>query len=528
MNLHCEQIDAALPPTVACDADRGQNLAEIAASAMTTEHCSARSAPTVEARPAGLYRWLAALFLALGGLSSWVFLADAGQEPQLWWLAFAVMVFPLFLVGALTAWWGHRSRIVADEDGLRWRSFGGWRRARWDEVQDYHHRLGSEGNPGWCEVETANGKLGFGPEHAKAPALREVISERATSALACSWGQKGLRVEDPWARTFGYEVRRDRPALYLSSALGLAFFTALFGWVVPNARSIAAEIGGTMTILQIITGLVVIAVPVFGLLLFSLQSVLDTHRRRRHTISVDPDGITFRADTHEITAPWSEVNGYFFGPPKGWVTQRGPAVILTRRGAFDFSPALKQEAQLRELIRRHATAASTSDWADEFKERLGDEGLCWTGGSPGVGQRVFHYRTQSNRAGLAFVGVWFLGSALSAAIGPLRDMTPDNPGYVFGMVGIAAAVFLWSFWRYRAAAILVDEYGVTQRAWNGARFLRWEEIAELCGEGLDSMDRATVKAKGGRIRFSLSVADAAELKDEIARRAVNAKDGWKK
>jgi len=43
----------------------------------------------------------------------------------------------LLVTAAVLTVWQMRARIAADADGLRWRRFGGWKSARWEEVRDF-------------------------------------------------------------------------------------------------------------------------------------------------------------------------------------------------------------------------------------------------------------------------------------------------------------------------------------------------------------------------------------------------------
>jgi hypothetical protein len=87
---------------------------------------------------------------------------------------------------------------------------------------------------------------------------------------------------------------------------------------------------------------------------------------------------------------------------------------------------------------------------------------------------------------------------------------------------------LWLVWRYRSAAILLDERGITQRAWNGDRFLAWADVEAISTSGADTFQFGNVVGRGMRLRFWRTIADLNELMDSIALRAPAAeRSSWR-
>jgi len=456
--------------------------------------------------------------LGVSAFAFWVMASLPELSGLSRWGAAAIASGPFFLLGAAMVVRQQRTRIVAGTEGLRWRSLGRWRRAGWDEVTDYYYLAGLEGTPNQWEVETLAGTLKFGTDITRGDALRAAIVQRATHARARSWGQKGVRAEDPWPRHYGYRsARADWVAVRVASSAMIACACAVLCWLVPTTLSTAAEIGWPLAVTQALVGLLIIGVMVV-MAMALVPAVKETRRRHGESISVDQDGILFHCEGEQVAARWDEVSDYFTTPSRGWIKDGGRSVVVTRNGTIDFTPALHWSAHLREIIRLNATAATAKEWSLETPERLGSDELCWTSECPGVGQRIFHYRTRTNRTGLAVIATPWLGFVLGAATAPLRDVEPGYLVWTLTTCAASTVLLLWAIWIYHSAAILIDEYGITQRAWNGPRFLRWEEIEELRESGSQSTDVATLVAKGKRLRFRLSVADAPELKAEIAAR----------
>jgi hypothetical protein len=82
--------------------------------------------------------------------------------------------------------------------------------------------------------------------------------------------------------------------------------------------------------------------------------------------------------------------------------------------------------------------------------------------------------------------------------------------------------FLWCLWRYRSAAVLVDDEGVTQRVPFGERRLAWSEVTTWRRDEWV----ATLTGRTATLRIPLPfVGDAKDLLAEIERRAPSARAG---
>lgn len=484
----------------------------------------------IVARPDPRGWCLAGQFGLLGGLCWWLLAqsAPAAAEPVARDLLIALLAGPFLLVVAGCALWIARARVIADAVGLRWRSIGRWRSAAWNEVTDYYEQGLPGKNSRRLLVETRAGRLALSRDLDQWEALRDVVAARALRARARGWSEKGTRPEDDWPRVFSYDTVDSRllPAL-LVVFLGAAIWGAVC-LAIPETVELARDLGWPLALTAgSLLALLFVGAPLacIGVL---LPVLADTRRRQAQTLTADLEGLRFRGPEGELAVRWEEVREYFDAPATGWIKGSGPAVVITARGHFSFRHTIRNAVQLRTIIQRYATSAGTKEWRGPAAERLGDEAACWTGRSVGVGQRVFHYRTRTNRALLAFAGAHWFALVLSAAIGPLHEHLASEPGWVLGPSALLSVGMLWLLWRYRSAAILLDERGITQRAWNGDRFLAWADVEAISTSGSETFQFGNVVGRGNRLRFWLTISDLEELLDTISLRAPAAhRSSWR-
>ncbi len=407
----------------------------------------------------------------------------------------------------LTAWL-LRARIVADERGLRWRGLGRWRVAEWQDVTDFYTRLLPKGKA-QAVTETRAGRVCFGaglwPD---CPALRESVSQRATQARAHSWETWGARPALDWPRTFHYRTADNRALPVM-----LAFLVAVMAWLAAgSARSAARSValaGWTWWDM---------GAPLLGvapLALFSLLPALrarDTYKRRAQRITLTQEGIGYEDGAARMAAAWEDVQAYSLAAGRGWdMTARH--AIRTKQGTFDFTQAISEVLVLRQAIAARAVAAPPTAWRAPDDDALGGREGRWSGHCEGIGERVFHYRTRTNRALLWLPTALLLAMGLLACAGVTRVDWP---------VGFALAVLLgWGWWRYFVASVRVGDDDLTQYGLFGRRHVAWEDITDYVRSGDDIFTFGNVIGENTRIRFWLGIADAEELKQEIARRAVN-------
>lgn len=488
--------------------------------------------------------------LSLAFAAAWPYLAVSGrrqpgppppaQDPG---LLLAVGLMTALFAGIALAFAGHTllAGVSATEAGIAWRERWGARRfAPWPDVTDFYDELfaGQNGRLTLRMVlETSAGQVRIpGRDWTGRAALRTFVAERATNATRANgeWAIRGTRPGDNWPRVFGYDTPANRRLpLTLAGVVGL-WAAAMLYLVGSKAGRIIAEMGWGWGLALLATMTLVFGSPVLLSVFLAPPVIRDARRRKKQQIVVNPDGLLFRdgrAEAPSLVITWDQVTRYYLAarnPSQGAFVPR--YVVETGTGeAFDFSAQISDARLLAEIVRRYAKAAETHEWRSLVDEDVLDDPRDATAG-PGqlsTGTRVYHYRTRTHRAllwfPLSFASIFLAQIALERAglSKPLPHHAGDPPRIVLGISLMAAT--LWCWWRYRAAAICTDEDGMTQFTWFGSVHLAWSDIADFYRRGDDIFLLHVVGANGRRIRFWTSIARLDELKQEIARRAINSR-----
>jgi hypothetical protein len=240
-------------------------------------------------------------------------------------------------------------------------------------------------------------------------------------------------------------------------------------------------------------------------------------RRRTQRITATSDGICFEDSRRRSIAAWRDVTDYYIEQDR--IGCR--FVVETVAGSFDFLHTLQDSLVLREIIQRHATNAPASKWqtrSEASQEVLGGEAARWTGGVARVGQRIFHFRTRTNRALMWFPTALLLIFLLLPLISA-EHRRPDTMNMAF----ITGLLTLWGWWRFLKAGVIIDETGITQQNAFGRRFLAWHDITEYSQVGGDMLQFVRLRGEKTRLLIWFGIADCEALKSEIQRRAVNSR-----
>ncbi|WP_125205920.1 hypothetical protein [Capsulimonas corticalis] len=426
----------------------------------------------------------------------------------------------LFVVvlAAFTIWayWMLHARVEATVQGLRWRGFGGWKFAAWRDVQDYYF-LQLKKDQKTYVVETSIGKLRITSFYVWSEAMENAITQHTVHTSVHAWGQLGCRSEDVPALRFYYSVREVRRNMAFMTFLVAALLLLTAPMCVSSFHSSLQSLGWWWAIAEGTIELIVFGAPLAcGLLLiptgWRALKVADQH------IETSAEGIVFTDGAQRIEARWEEIVRY--GVPRDTLksTFTSPFYIHTDAGAFSFTPHLHDYALLCHIV-RHWAPESASEWNNnERMEALGGDATLWTGGFPGVGERIYHYKTRTNRAFL-----WALACFTATPFGVRvleRSLGVPPPPLDAGTECVLAALCLgtgWAAWRYQAARIGIDNHGVTEQSAFGTRRLTWEEIRHCAsGEWV-----VTLQGDNGAIRFWQTISYGDELMAEIKQRAVN-------
>jgi hypothetical protein len=473
---------------------------------------------------------LAGIFGLVGGLTVAIPAEPAADAAGRW---FYWCLGAAFLAPALTlVYWLLRAEVIAEGTGLRWRGLGSWRGARWAQVSDYYEKPFPRGKQ--LVVETSIGTIklteaGWSGLHR----LRLAVERQATSALTKSWATLGTRPEERWPLIFRYARADELTAAVVLGLGGLAaagaavqlFTPAHLRGIMDMAQNLGWPLGVLAGVFWVGFGLILPA------MLLPLGLIYGQMRRRRgHRIVTAAEGITFESGSDRIAANWSEVADYFRAPLPGWLCFGVCHVVNTAQGSFDFTSLMRDALILERVIADHARSAQASEWRTrtDIEEMLGGAAPRRGRDAHGDQERLYHYRTRTNRALLWFLTALALMHALVPELMSPASLQPPrgSAGPLFD--GVTVFLALWGWWRYHSASVRTSARGITQCTLFGRRSIRWDQVQNYHEAGADVWTFGIVAGEKTRIWFSLGIGHVEELKDEIARRAVNARGSkWK-
>jgi hypothetical protein len=483
------------------------------------------------------YLWLSFGILAFGVICM-IALAFSTPNPKvskLWVEIFILLLgsFPCGL-GLLSAWAIVRTRVVADESGLRWRGMGAWKRATWTQVQDYYIKALPKGSKSYV-VETTVGKLDL-KDLTHGTLLRQIIRERAR-----------------WAKVDSWQIRsKNNETLELSASETFEAdqsFTRFFGiillivvFVLPLLMTIGAGPGlsGPLTVYRSIERtwqtlgplwafgtVAVLFFPglIYGLMLFAQWPVVRAMQQRKNqSITVSPYGLKWSNSTtgQEISVRWEEVHDFYVDELPGWVRTAARAVIETTRGDFDFvvlnSSGKRTSTRLQALIQKYcAKHGLQQEW-----ERKSTREPSAPSSSAGA-TKIYTYRNSPVRVMLPFFTFLALMMWITMTlryIGFTPKATPHDPadlamGLFFSIPLTIGSVWMW--WQYFCFMICVDERGLTQRCNGRTRFIAWPQVREYENVGGCSI----VHGDKETIRFYSALGNYSELQKIIATHATH-------
>jgi hypothetical protein len=473
------------------------------------------AAETIRCRPNAVEGFFVVLLGVFGfGCFGLPFLSDQPRDPLVW-IASAVFALMILAPTAFLGAFAILSEIQATATEFRWRSFGRWNSVPWSDVTDYFERRREKGARAWI-VETRRGACTFGPSSwANAEKLRDAIRERSGAPIA-EWALEGTRAEEP-PREFGYR----KGEAWFFAALAL-LCTGMVGWLVVTfalktpgiIRDLGWAMGAGIVALALIT---MGAIPALMMALVFGHTLPEYGRRKAERILVGPSGFEVQRSGQAWGGSWGDVVR-FRAEPLHWVSRRH--VLETKRGQWDFTPDIAEYRRLIALLERYVPEA-VQDKTSEREDDLTAEGGRWTSGVPGVGRRLFHYRTRTNRALLAMVALPALTSLLRLWLESAALLPPAAGADNWVMLGVGGVFLSWAVWRFQAGGIEVDDEGLTERLPFGVRRVRWTEIRAYWKVGADLARFRHVEGLRGNVRFWMGISGLPELEAEISRRAVN-------
>lgn len=505
------------------------------------EVSQAQEALAVRCRPSKEYWGQTALLLLIAAyFGGFAYIAKVGPPPGSPIVVGLLLVCMTALVGlaAAVAVWIRRAEIIAEEQGLRWRGLGCWRSATWPETEDFYDRIPAAGScaarrsnsnattrnavqpvrSSW--LKTAKGRILVSSQWTNYDALRTVVEQKAANARTSEWGVLGSRPVDDWPRVFHYDTFDNRwsPRIILKICLVLLPYS-----LINPLLKIYAMLG-------FVGWLVTLTTSISFLLLFFTFAYIPfallfqyriAARRKAQRLTADMEGLRFQDGARAVGATWDEITDFY----RETMTLLSPVryVIVTKQGEFDFLDRIKDARLLKIIISRYAVNVKEREWRTrKDMEDLGGRAARWSGGQEGVGAGLYHYRTRTNRAmmlwlpaalTLMFALLLLVYAGLGMAQGASR----------FGLVipsAVSALVFCAAWAAYRAAAIHIDEEGITQYGPFLRRFIAWDKVQDFY---INSMDKGIVVGRDARVSIGSMIVDREELEAEIARRAMQSR-----
>lgn len=468
-------------------------------------------------RLSGGLRWLIAVTLgAIIGISLAALcgLMEASRGVPMPW-AMRLQI-PAFLgtpcaIGILGAW---RSRIVADERGLRWRGLGGEKVVTWDQVEDYFitfSRFGQSASRTYI-VRFRNGrKISFDYSLEEFRFLEKIIAERATNAKAKGWLIRSKEGTLSGKIVAAYTEKEHRKNFWI--VVATVALCGLGGALFPTLTDKSGAHPPSWS------GVVFVAVGLF-IATFGIRSQRFCRGFLGQRVEADERGFTlFLPSGESRQCSWRQINSvsplrqmrFKDGSPIGWSLE-------TDTETFAFLLDMKNGHLLAAMIRQYAPQAFALTQPAPARDALAPT-------EKTDGKRTFHYRTRYNRALLSIalgfaLAIWALGgyffwrnSHQTPEELEIPFRFPDT--LLFWMGGFFFVLWLWSLWRYKSARLVLDGEVVTQYGLRGVQRVGYEEIGRL---GI--AETLFLETHDGRrpIQWFLNIADAHELRLELEKR----------
>jgi hypothetical protein len=473
---------AQIPPD---DLKRGENQNVIL---VMNTHSSTplNSLPLVRSRLGGLAWFLVLFFAGIGALCvSLPFLFPSRPEQQdngdiVFILVGGLLFLLLSLLGIFYLLY---TEIRATEEGLCWRTWRGWKSARWDEVTDFYEKRIEKANI----IETPAGNITIQNEiWTNWKPLREIVARRANKALNSEWAERGARQQERWPLVFDYDTPDNRYAGRFFTLMGLMLlvaFVILMTEPGPRAARNVPELGGLFLVISLLTAL-------------GIRIAYNTQRqaireRGQQRITATSDGVTFEDGQNRLYFAWEDIS-LVYKEAGGGLSSFARYIVVGMKGQFDYTAALRDGPMLSLLLTHRAPKAVEQglDFQTDVEDLGNQENLT------GIGEHIYHYRTRSNRMLVWMAAMPALAGVLMVWM-HLRGWTVRENNYEAWILAILFTIpALWAWWRYRAASIRTDATGITQYGLFGKRFVAWNDVRDYWRKSPDAP--FTARPKRGR------------------------------
>jgi hypothetical protein len=282
------------------------------------------------------------------------------------WLAIAILILPLILLGLYLILHYATYRIMVDNVGLSWRTWRGAGWANWEDVSDYYDEE-SEGKKRILRSTViADGrKIKFDQIWRKSAELKSAISLRAQKARAKEWGYFGARDEDDYPQVFVYsqrKIRNNRLLLFVFSILFFAYWCDITGSKFLRMLKELPHIpwwdcGALITMLFLLDILIVYPNALI------LARYNELKRRRNERITVDREKITYEDSGIVTKAQWGDVSKFYWtSDSKQTLKINDIAWIDTKNGPICFYFEIENYRRLAKIVEKYAVNASARKW----------------------------------------------------------------------------------------------------------------------------------------------------------------------
>ncbi|RYX81968.1 hypothetical protein EON83_21750 [bacterium] len=463
----------------------------------------------------------------LTGLGFQISAPFAPRTNSIWEMTAICTVF-FHVPNLFFIFWVERIRVWADENGLRLRGLWNTRFIAWKDIEDYGWKLAPANSKSQMTGAVLFIRGRRKPKHlsrnlTRFDELLERIAQRATNARVSSWQPLEARDEGEWPKIFSYH---DVSGWKLfASYLGFAFTLCglILAQVFVSPRLSGVNITWNSLVASGKIGLLAMPLLIcvtYPLMILARYPAIKAARRfLEQRIIATREGLTFeRGDRQEFVA-WGDIERYELETPSGNF-QFPLGIIHTKRDRYEFHTGIVKGRELRALICYRATNATTSKWMHGTggdADVLGGPNSMWRGGIVGVGPRIHHYHTRTNRIMLIFGALLAAPMPYFAIYGRYVHgvwKAPDIEDYIMTTIFLLLLVppTLWGTLSYWYSTVEVDEAGLKQRGIWGERMLSWSQIrsAKFNGYVLEVRGEKTVLRIG-------PVADQTHLIEEIER-----------
>lgn len=407
------------------------------------------------------------LFFCVGTLLAAAF--DPPQQGRNWSLWLIGGISGGGTVGLLV--YLARHRIIADENGLRWRrAFSDWKSVRWDEVSDFSLAYPTRSSH---LVETAQGTLTFSDNDAHVEELAQSIAAHATKVPYREWLWAHERENARFELVFATPLVSGRALLLAWAPIALAIMALLVALRPQDfalwraTRETAGWAGATWITLAPLA----LAALFFGLFPAIILGQIIGARwlNEIERVTATERGLRFEKSGQTRQIAWNELravhlfNRHVFNARARFETTRGDWEIGWR-------------TPLRPLIERFAPAATVGDEAQTM-ELAAPISLA-------DGAIFYPFRTVAPRVMRQLFGLMTVGSSALLVLTYLFTPPQDGPPDI-SMGWLTALFFALWFWLWRLhhrGGIALSADAIELRgAWRDRVFL-YDEIEECGGE----------------------------------------------